>query len=430
MRIAVIGTGYVGLVTGTCFAELGNDVVCADIDENKIKILKEGGVPIYEPGLKELIDRNSKEGRLDFTTNVGDAVKHGEVVFIAVGTPPSEDGSADLKYVRDVAQTIAENIKEYKVIVNKSTVPVGTGDIVSEIVKEKYQGVFDVVSNPEFLREGNAIYDTLHPDRVVIGNGNDRSRKIMGELYKPLNCPILFTDVKSAEMIKYASNSLLATEISFINSIARLAEKVGANIEKVSEGMKLDKRIGQTAFLGAGCGYGGSCFPKDVKALINTLKQFLVDPAILEAVEKINDQQKLLMVKKLKSLLPSLKGKKIAVWGLSFKPKTDDLREAVSLTVIPALLKEVETISAFDPVAEKEAEKVLSGNIEYCSNPYEALKGADALVILTEWDEFRQIDKNKIKELLKNPIIVDGRNIFDPAEMKELGFKYLSIGRP
>lgn len=429
MKIAVIGTGYVGLVTGTCFAELGNDVICADIDESKINTLKKGGAPIYEPGLKELIERNVKEGRLSFTIDVGSSVKQSEVVFIAVGTPPGEDGSADLKYVKDVASTIADNIDSYKIVVNKSTVPVGTGDVVSEIIKNKYVGEFDVVSNPEFLREGNAVQDSLHPDRVVIGNGNERSKKIMEELYRPLNCPLLFTDVKSAEIIKYASNSLLATEISFINSIAALAEKVGADIEKVSEGMRLDKRIGKSAFLSAGCGYGGSCFPKDVKALINTLTEFGADPSLLKAVEQINENQKLLVVEKLKTLLTSLKGKKIAIWGLAFKPRTDDMREAVSLDVVPALLKETDKVSAFDPVAEEEAKKVLKGNIEYCANPYEALKGADALVILTEWDEFRQIDKNKIKELLKNPVIVDGRNIFDPAEMEELGFKYLSIGR-
>jgi len=289
MKISVVGTGYVGLVTGTCFAELGNDVICSDIDQKKIAVLNNGGVPIYEPGLEELIERNVKEGRLLFTTDVADSVKQGEIVFIAVGTPPGEDGSADLKYVKDVARTIADNIEQYKIIVNKSTVPVGTGDIVSGIIREKYQGEFDVVSNPEFLREGNAIHDCLHPDRVVIGNcGNKRAEKMMKMLYKPLKCPILFTDVKSAEIIKYASNSLLATEISFINNISNLSEKVGADINKIAEGMKLDHRIGKSAFLNAGCGYGGSCFPKDVKALINTIKGYGIDPVILEAVEEVN----------------------------------------------------------------------------------------------------------------------------------------------
>ncbi|PIS42874.1 MAG: UDP-glucose 6-dehydrogenase [Candidatus Kerfeldbacteria bacterium CG08_land_8_20_14_0_20_40_16] len=429
MKISVIGTGYVGLVTGTCFAELGNEVICSDIDEGKIYTLKKGGIPIYEPGLKELIDRNVRGGRISFTTDVGSSVKHGEVVFIAVGTPPGEDGSADLKYVKDVAKTISENIDSYKIIVNKSTVPVGTGDIVSDIIKEKYKGEFDVVSNPEFLREGSAVQDSLHPDRVVIGNGNERARKIMEELYKPLECPILFTDVKSAEIIKYASNSLLATEISFINSIARLAEKVGANIQAVSEGMKLDRRIGKSSFLNAGCGYGGSCFPKDVKALVKTLTEYKANPCLLRAVESINDEQKLLVVKKLKTLIPKLKGKKVGIWGLAFKPNTDDLREAVSLAVIPALLKEEAKVAVFDPAAISEAKKIFKDAVTYCRDSCEVLKESDALIILTEWDEFKQIDKNKVKKLLRVPNIVDGRNIFDPRDMKKLGFNYLSIGR-
>lgn len=429
MKIAVIGTGYVGLVTGTCFAELGNEVVSADIDQEKIETLKNGGVPIYEPGLGELIARNVKEGRLSFTTDVGAAVKFGEVVFIAVGTPSGKDGSADLTYVKNVAQTIAENIDNYKVIVNKSTVPVGTGDGVSGIIKAKYEGEFAVVSNPEFLREGSAVNDCLKPDRIVIGNGNPMARKVMSELYQPLDCPILFTDVKSAELIKYASNSLLATEISFINNIASLAEKVGADIEMVSQGMRLDKRIGKQAFLNAGVGYGGSCFPKDVQALIKILKDFNTDASLLEAVENINSSQKMSLVNKLKKAVPDLKGKKVAVWGLAFKPKTDDMREAVSLTVVPAILELGAKISAFDPVAQKEAKKIFKGDIEFVKNPQEAIKDADALVILTEWDEFRQIDKKKIKELLSQPIVIDGRNVFNPVEMKELGFQYQGIGR-
>lgn len=429
MKISVIGTGYVGLVTGTCFAELGNDVLSADIDEDKIKTLKQGGVPIYEPGLGELISRNVKEGRLLFTTNVDQAVKHGEVVFIAVGTPSDEDGSADLTYVKNVAQTIADNIDSYKIIVNKSTVPVGTGNIVSDIIKEKYDGEFDVVSNPEFLREGSAVADCLHPDRVVIGNGQKRARKKMEELYKPLDCPILFTDVKSAEIIKYASNSLLAAEISFINSIAGLAESVGADIEMVSQGMRLDKRIGKQAFISAGCGYGGSCFPKDVKALVKTLKDFKADSSLLEAVEKVNDDQKMSMISKLKKFMPDLNSKKIAIWGLAFKPKTDDMREAVALTVIPALLDAGAKISAFDPVAEKEALRIFGDKIALSPDPFESVSKADALMILTEWDQFRQVDLKKIKELLNEPIVIDGRNVFDPKEMEELGFKYLSIGR-
>lgn len=429
MKISVIGTGYVGLVTGTCFAELGNEVLSADINEQKIKILKEGGVPIYEPGLGELIERNVKESRLSFTTDVGEAVKFGDVVFIAVGTPAREDGSADLTYVKNVAHTIADNLDRYKVIVNKSTVPVGTGDIVTEIIRKKYTGEFDVVSNPEFLREGSAVNDCLNPDRVVIGNGNERARKVMIELYKSLDCPILFTDVKSAELIKYASNSLLACEISFINNIANLAERAGADIEMVSQGMRLDKRIGKQAFLSAGCGYGGSCFPKDVQALIKILKDFDTDASLLTAVEKINNSQKMSLVDKLKQAIPSIKGKKIAVWGLAFKPRTDDLREAVSLTVIPAILELGAKISAFDPVAQEEAKKIFKGDIWYAENPLQAIKSADALVILTEWDEFRQIDKNTIKELLSQPIVIDGRNVFNPKEMSELGFKYLSVGR-
>lgn len=428
MNIVAIGTGYVGLVTATCFAELGNTVTGVDINEEKIAKLKQGILPIYEPGLEEMVKRNMNAHRLTFTTTLASAMEHAEVIFIAVGTPPKENGEADLQYVVAAAEEIGKNLKNYAVIVNKSTVPIGTGNFVAGIIKKHGKGEFDVVSNPEFLREGVAIEDFMKPDRVVIGNGSDRAEKIMRELYKPLNCPVLNTNLETAEMIKYASNSLLATEISFINSVANLCEKVGADVTKVAEGMRLDKRIGKNAFLDAGVGYGGSCFPKDVKALIEISRAHSVPFTILEEVDRANDIQKKSVVPKLQSLIPELKGAKIAIWGLAFKPQTDDMREAPSIPIIEELQRAGAIISAFDPVAQEEAKKHLK-NVSFAATPYDAIENADGLIIVTEWKEFLQIDKDNVKRLMKAPNIIDGRNIYDPNEMKELGFHYISMGR-
>ncbi|MFA6524962.1 MAG: UDP-glucose/GDP-mannose dehydrogenase family protein [Patescibacteria group bacterium] len=429
MKISVIGIGYVGLVTATCFAELGNTVTCVDIDKKRIENLKKGIIPIYEPGLSELVKKNIKQKRIIFTTSTKLAVQNGKVIFIAVGTPSDKDGQADLKYVKQVAKEIALNMDGYRIIVNKSTVPVGTGDIVRGIVQKKYKGNFTVVSNPEFLREGSAIYDTMNPDRVVIGNGDDKARKIMEELYRPFKAPIVFTDVKSAELIKYASNSMLATQISFINSLANICEKVGADVDFVAEGMKLDKRIGKHSFLSAGGGYGGSCFPKDVKALIKASDKYGYDFSILKAVEDVNDAQKRHVVTKTKALIGNLKGKKIGIWGLAFKPHTDDMRESISIVVIDKLLQEGVKVKAFDPVAQEEAQKIFKNKITYCEDVWDAVKNVDALIILTEWPEFKEIDLFKLKKIMDKPYIMDARNIFTLEEMEEKGFHYLSIGR-
>lgn len=437
MNISVIGTGYVGLVTGTIFSELGNKVTCIDIDEKKIEQLNSGVSPIYEPGLEELIQKNQQAGRLKFSTDLEQSAAVSPVIFIAVGTPSNKDGQADLRFVTTVAENIgkalakAEKRLDYYVIVNKSTVPVGTGDMVSNIIKKEYQGSFDVVSNPEFLREGSAVQDCLQPDRIVIGNGNQQSRKVMTELYHPLDCPILFTDVKSAEMIKYASNAFLATSISFINSIAGICESVGADVEKVAHGMKFDKRIGKHAFLAAGCGYGGSCFPKDIKALIRIAKNHNHQPKILEAVEEVNEEQKRALALKLRTVLgEDLNNKTIAIWGLAFKPRTDDMRESVAISVIQELGKDRVKIKVFDPVAEKEARKLFADhNIEYSKDPFECARDAEGLLVLTAWDEFRQINLDDLKKIMKKPVVIDGRNIFEPAIMQEKGFTYLSIGR-
>jgi UDPglucose 6-dehydrogenase len=429
MKISVIGIGYVGLVTATCFAELGNTVTCVDIDKKRIENLKKGIIPIYEPGLSELVAKNIKQKRITFTTSTKQAVQNGKVVFIAVGTPSDKDGQADLRYVKQVAEEIAQHMKDYRVVVNKSTVPVGTGDIVKAIIQKKYKGNFSVVSNPEFLREGSAIYDTMNPDRVVIGNGDGKARKIMEELYRPFKAPIVFTDVKSAELIKYASNSMLATQISFINSLANICEKVGADVDFVAEGMKLDKRIGKHSFLSAGGGYGGSCFPKDVKALIKASDKYGYNFSILKAVEDVNDAQKRHVVTKTKKLIGSLKGKKIGIWGLAFKPHTDDMRESISIVVIDKLLQDGAKVKAFDPVAQDEARKIFKDKITYCEDVWEAVKNVDALIILTEWPEFKEIDLFKLKKIMDKPYIMDARNIFTLEEMEEKGFHYLSIGR-
>jgi len=429
MKIAIIGSGYVGLVTGTCFAELGNDVICVDNDKNKVKSLKEGEIPFYEPGLQELVTRNVKEGRLSFTDKIGEAVDFAEVIFIAVGTPSRPNGEADLSYVDNVAREIAEHMKSYKLVVEKSTVPVETGEKVMQTIKRynKQNVPFDVASNPEFLREGSAIEDFLKPDRVVVGVQSDKAASILKKLYEPLNTNIIVTDIKSAEIIKHASNSFLATKISFINAVANICEFAGADIQKVSEGMGLDRRIGKQ-FLYAGIGYGGSCFPKDVDAFVTIAERKGYDFGLLKEVQRINKDQRKRFVKKIEDALWVPKGKTIAIWGLAFKPNTDDLREAPSIDIIGALLKEGATIKAYDPVAMRRM-KAIFPEITYCKNPYEAAQDADAIVLLTEWNEFKQIDLKKVKNSVKYPLIVDGRNVYSIDDMEALGFHYISIGR-
>ncbi len=432
MKISVFGAGYVGLVVGSCLAELGNDVICVDIDLNKIKNLKKGNLPIYEIGLKEIIDRNLNEKRIYFTTDSNYAIENSEVIFIAVGTPMKKNNGVDLSFVKSVAEDIGKYMNNYKVIVNKSTVPVGTADIVKQIIKENQRKSveFDVVSNPEFLREGTALKDFMIPDRIVIGSDSDKAKNIMEKIYESVartGKPILNTSIRTAELIKYASNAMLATRISFMNELSHLAEKVGADIKKVAQGIGLDSRIGPR-FLQAGVGYGGSCFPKDVQALIQTLKQNNCEAKILEAVEEVNQKQKESLLPKIKKLVPSLKGKTITIWGLSFKPKTDDIRGASSLVIINQLQKEDALINVFDPEAQEKTKKILK-NINYFKTPYESLKNSSCLVMVTEWDEFRSLDKEKIKKLLKEPNIVDGRNVYDVDDMKEAGFNYISVGR-
>ncbi len=438
MNVAVIGSGYVGLVTGACLAEVGHKVVCADISEEKISCLNKGECPIFEPGLQELFQKNSNEKKLFFTTNVAQAIKDSQIIFIAVGTPSNGNGEADLKYVESVAKTIGENLNEYKVIVDKSTVPVGTAKRVAEIINENAKQnnsannnsiLFDVVSNPEFLKEGDAINDFRNPDRIIIGTESEKARKIMLELYSALCSKekIFFTKAESAELIKYASNAMLALRISFINEIAVLSEKVGADIIEVSNGVGADTRIG-SKFLNAGIGYGGSCFPKDVKALVHTMKETNSESAILEAVEEVNFIQKRILLPKVKQLVPELKGKKIAVLGLAFKPNTDDVRESPSFVVIEQLQKEGALVSAFDPQAIENSKKELR-NVNFCDSTYEAITGSDCVVLVTEWKEFKELDLVKAKSLMAQPNFVDGRNVFNPSEMKKIGFNYLSVGR-
>ncbi len=430
-KITVIGVGYVGLVTGTCLAEMGNEVIGVDIDKERIDGLNKGVIPIYEQGLDELVKENSSQGRLSFTTDIAKAVKNSEIVFIAVGTPPMPDGSVNLDYVKAAAKSVGKNMNGYKVVINKSTVPIGTGDVVTKIIDEQYKGEFDVVSNPEFLREGSAIADFMNPDRVIIGTSSARAEKIMCELYSNFGTEnLVVTDIKTAEMIKYASNSFLATEISFINSIANLCEKLGADVEKVSQGMMLDKRIGQKAFLHAGVGYGGSCFPKDVKGLIQIAQENGVRFGILEEVEGTNNAQKQSLLGKIQKLLgDDLHGKNITLWGLAFKPHTDDVREAPALVVIKQLLDRGATVRVFDPIAQKQASKFLDGNVVYEKSLEGSVKNTDCLVIVTEWPEFKVVDLDKIKLKMNLPNVVDGRNIFEPKEMRRKGFKYISVGR-
>lgn len=429
INIAMIGTGYVGLTTGACFAHIGHNVICVDNDENKIKTLLHGEIPFYEPKLDELVKNNVANGRLKFTTKISEAVKESLVLFIAVGTPPKETGEPDLSYVENVAKEIGEAMTDYKIIVEKSTVPVKTGEWVHETITRynKKNIPFDVASNPEFLREGSAVSDFLEPDRVVIGVESERAKQIMLDIYAPIKAPILVTDIKSAELIKHASNAFLSTKISFINSISIICELSGASVEKVAEGMGLDKRIGPH-FLQAGVGYGGFCFPKDLMAFIRIAEELGYDYRLLKEVQRINEEQKERFVKKIEGLLWNLREKQIGVLGLAFKPNTDDMRFAPSIDIIAKLTSRGAKVKAYDPHAMENAKKIIT-NIEYCNNPYDVAKDSDALAIVTEWDEFKKLDLVKIKSLLKLPIIVDGRNIFDPKTMAELGFIYRSIGR-
>ena len=429
MKITVVGSGYVGLVTGACFAELGNDVICVDIDEEKIKKLNNGVMPIYEPGLDQIVKRNKKENRLVFTTDLRDAIKKSEIIFICVGTPPKDNGEADLSYVENVARTIAQVMDSYMLVVEKSTVPVQTGEDVARTIKayNKHKVEFDVVSNPEFLREGSAVDDFMKPDRIVVGCGSEKARQTMKKLYEPLKVPILFTDIKSAEIIKHASNSFLATKVSFINAIANICELAGADVEKVAEGMGLDKRIGRS-FLNAGIGYGGFCFPKDSEAFIRIAEKLGYDFKLLKATQEINDEQRKHFARKIEKALWVVKNKTIGVLGLAFKPNTDDMRFAPSIDIIQNLQKEGAKIKAYDPEAIEKAKNMLK-DIIYCNNPYDAAKDADALVIITEWNEFNELDLQKIKRLMKHHLIIDGRNIYDPDDMKKLGFHYISMGR-
>jgi UDPglucose 6-dehydrogenase len=432
MKIAVVGTGYVGLVTGTCFAETGNNVTCIDIDANKVQRMKEGIIPIFEPGLEDLFKRNIQESRLDFTTSLEDGIKGAEIIFLALPTPSGEDGSADLSYIMGVAKQLGKIISQYVVIVDKSTVPVGTSERVRAAIAENAKVEFDVVSNPEFLREGVAVDDFMKPERVVIGTSSEKAKKVMEKLYAPFvrqGNPIFVMDEKSAELTKYAANAFLAMKISFMNEVANLAEIVGADIDKIRRGIGSDSRIGNK-FLYAGTGYGGSCFPKDVKALFKTSIENKFDFKILDAVMKVNAAQKTILFPKIKKYFPSLQGKKFAVWGLAFKPNTDDIREAPALDIIAELTKEGATVTAFDPEAMENVKKVLGTTITFAEKAYEALNQADALIIMTEWNEFRLPDFNRIGSLLKNKVIFDGRNLYDLEQMRELGYHYESIGRP
>ncbi len=432
MKISVIGTGYVGLVVGTCFAESGNDVICVDVDEHKLKILRKGESPIYEPGLTDLLKKNISEKRLTFTSDLESATTKSEVIFLALPTPQAEDGSADLQHVLEVSKKIGRQMNGYKVIVNKSTVPVGTGDRVQEIIAKETTQPFDVVSNPEFLKEGAAVNDFMKPDRVVIGTASARAIAIMQDLYGPFvrtGNPLIIMDIRSSELTKYAANSFLATKVSFMNEIANLCERVGADVDSVRKGMGTDARIGPQ-FLFPGVGYGGSCFPKDVSALLNTARTYANDLQILDAVEAVNRKQKLVIVEKMrKHFNNALKGKTVALWGLAFKPNTDDMREAPALTIIDALLYEGVAIRAFDPAAMDEAKRRLGKSVKFCDGNYDALKGADALIVVTEWNEFRRPDFDKMRTLLREPVVFDGRNIYNPRIMKEKGFVYYGVGR-
>lgn len=429
MNISMIGTGYVGLVTGTCFAELGHRVICVDNNAEKINMLKKGRIPIYEPGLEELVHKNVKAGRLSFTTSIAESIKNAEFAFIAVGTPPRTDGSADLSYVENVAREIAVHMKRYLIIVEKSTVPAETCEWIKKTILRynKKKIPFDVVSNPEFLREGTAVMDFLKPDRIIVGVESKRAKEMMKKLYESQKVPIVFTDPRSSELIKHASNSFLATKISYINSVARICEKVGANVEQVADGMGFDPRIARS-FLNAGCGFGGFCFPKDLEAFLWISKKVGADFYLLDAVRKVNEDQKIHFIHKIEEALWIIQDKVIGVLGLAFKPNTDDMRLAPSIDIIQMLQERGAKIQAYDPIAVPNAKKILK-NVTFKKNPYETAKGADCLVILTEWDEIRKMDLDRIKKLMIHPTIVDGRNIYKPEEMQKKGFHYCSIGR-
>ncbi len=432
MKIAVVGTGYVGLVTGTCFAETGNQVTCVDIDKTKVDKLSNGQITIYEPGLEKIFLRNLKEGRLHFTTNLAEGVKDATIIFLALPTPPGEDGSADLKYILGVADDLGKILTDYKVIVDKSTVPVGTADKVQAAIAKNFKGAFAVVSNPEFLREGVAVDDFMKPDRVVVGTSDERAKKIMTELYAPFvrsGNPVIFMDEKSAELTKYAANSFLAVKISFMNEIARLCELLGADVDMVRKGIGSDERIGKR-FLFPGIGYGGSCFPKDVQALVKSSSEVNYDFEILNAVMKVNEEQKLFLMPKINAYFNNnLKGKRFAMWGLAFKPNTDDIREAPALYMIDALTEAGATVHAYDPEAMPNVKQVVGDKIDFAEGQYDALVNADALIIATEWSEFRTPEFEKIISLLKNKVIFDGRNVYDAEQMKQFGFHYESVGR-
>ena len=437
MKIAIVGTGYVGLVTGTCFAEIGVDVTCVDTNSEKIEALKKGIIPIYENGLEEMVIRNTKAGRLKFTTSLESCLDDVEVVFSAVGTPPDEDGSADLSYVLAVARTIGQNMKKYKLVVTKSTVPVGTACKVRNAIQEELdkRGAkieFDVASNPEFLKEGNAVNDFMSPDRVVIGVESERAEKLMTKLYKPFmlnNFRVIFMDIPSAEMTKYAANSMLATRISFMNDIANLCELVGADVNMVRKGIGADSRIG-SKFLYPGCGYGGSCFPKDVKALIKTAEKNGYPMRVLEAVEEVNEKQKSVLFEKLlKHFKGDIKGKQVAMWGLAFKPETDDMREAPALVLIDKLLESGVTVKVYDPIAMKECKRRVDDKVVYATDMYDAVLDADALLVVTEWKEFRMPSWGVLKKTMRQPLVIDGRNIYDKNELQEIGVEYTCIGK-
>ncbi|MET0622537.1 MAG: UDP-glucose/GDP-mannose dehydrogenase family protein [Pyrinomonadaceae bacterium] len=431
MQIAVIGTGYVGLVTGACFAEFGTSVTCVDVDAAKIERLKRGEIPIYEPGLDQIVAKNAQAGRLQFTTDVKSAVEQSLVIFLAVGTPPSGDGSADLSFIEGAARDVAVNMNGYKVVVTKSTVPVGTGERLRRLIRE-HQTEFDfgIVSNPEFLREGAAIDDFMRPNRVVIGSRDEPAVAIMRDLYRPLyliETPVVITSLEAAELTKYASNAFLATKISFINEIANLCDRIGCDVHDVARAMGMDNRIGRY-FLHPGPGYGGSCFPKDTTALLSVAKEYGGESLIVEAVVEVNRRQRLRMVEKIEKLVGDLKGRQLAVLGLSFKPETDDMREAPSADIIHALLEKGARVRAYDPVAVEQARKVLKG-VEYAEDEFAAVEGADALVFMTEWNQFRALDMQRVKELMRAPKIADLRNIYDPEQMRRLGFDYVGVGR-
>ena len=432
MKLTIVGTGYVGLVAGTCFADSGNDVVCVDIDESKIATLRAGEMPIYEPGLEELISKNVREKRLSFSTDLAGSVGQSEVVFIAVGTPEGETGDADLQHVLAAAVDIGRALRRYTVIVVKSTVPVGTADKVRDAVAKVTSQPFDVVSNPEFLKEGAALDDFLRPDRVVIGTSSERARAVMNELYTPFcrtEHRILFMDTRSAELTKYASNAMLATRISFMNDVAALCERIGADVDAVRRGMGADKRIGYP-FLFPGVGYGGSCFPKDVKALVATAREHAIEFDLLRAVERTNDRQKRLLLQKAQKHYGELAGRHFGIWGMAFKPKTDDMREAPALVMVEGLLGKGASLAVHDPVALDVARRHFGTRVRYAATPYEALEGADGLFVLTEWNDFRHPDFDRMKSLLRQPVVFDGRNVFDPGKMRERGFTYHGIGRP